>query len=571
MSARPPYSPRLQQATRYRRRAVPVPPRLRLDSNEGEEPPLSFGTSSELDPELLHRYPDTGPLEALLAERHGVEPDRVIVTAGADEAIDRLCRAWLDPGRNAVGHEPSFEMVPRYVALAGGEYRTVPWTEGDFPVDSLLGLRDEDTTLLFAVSPNNPTGLCMDRKTRERLIAGSRGSLLVLDQAYAEFDPEMEDRDLPGDPHVVVLRTLSKAYSLAGLRIGYAIADPEVIQVLRRAGGPFSVARPSLALAARWLREGGEWSARLIRDIGNNRDTLAELLRSHDFQVGPSRANFVLARGPRADFLGQGLAALGIAVRSFPGRPYLEDSLRITCPANPEAMELLTRSIRTVLAPEALLFDMDGVLADVSGSYRQAIRATAESFGVALSAEDVQARKAQGDANNDWIVTHDLLRARGVDASLEEVTRRFEELYQGTPGRPGLHENESPLLDRETLTGLAARTPLAVVTGRPRQDAERFLRLHGLEDLFAAMVCMEDAPAKPDPAPVRLACEQLEIEHAWLLGDTRDDLDAARGAEVLPIGVVPPGENPDESLRTLTDAGAGAVLPHPSLLLELLS
>lgn len=126
------------------------------------------------------------------------------------------------------------------------------------------------------------------------------------------------------------------------------------------------------------------------------------------------------------------------------------------------------------------------------------------------------------------------------------------------------------MMDRVALAALAARLPLAIVTGRPRADAEVFLSQHGLMDLFKTLVCMEDAALKPDPAPVRLALDRLGINAAWMLGDTVDDVRAARGAGVVPIGVVAPGDDPATASATLLGAGAGVILNQVTSILEIL-
>ncbi len=212
-------------------------------------------------------------------------------------------------------------------------------------------------------------------------------------------------------------------------------------------------------------------------------------------------------------------------------------------------------------SPEAILFDLDGVLADVRESYRRAIIETAADLGVALTVADIAAAKATGDANNDWVLTRRMLAARGVSAGLEDVTARFEARYQG-----GLWRRERLLVPAERLAALAARLPLGVVTGRPRHDAERFLDHFELSGCFSAVVCMHDAPAKPDPAPVRLCLARLGVTSAWMLGDTPDDIHAAVGAGVVALGVVAPGEDTAEILLA---AGAARVV-DPNLLEGLL-
>jgi HAD superfamily phosphatase len=234
-------------------------------------------------------------------------------------------------------------------------------------------------------------------------------------------------------------------------------------------------------------------------------------------------------------------------------------------------MDRLACALRAAMKPRGLLFDLDGVLADVSGSYRQAIIETAASFGVRVTREAIAAAKAAGNANNDWVLTQRLLAASGVEAGLEEVTRRFETLYQGDGRSPGLRETERLLVERGQLQRWASQRPLAIVTGRPRVDAERFLERFGISDCFRVLVCMEDAPLKPDPSPVRLAMERLGIEHAWMIGDTVDDVLAARGAGVIPVGIAAPGEDLARATDTLTRAGAARVLSATSRLSELLS
>jgi histidinol-phosphate aminotransferase len=157
--------------------------------------------------------------------------------------------------------------------------------------------------------------------------------------------------------------------------------------------------------------------------------------------------------------------------------------------------------------------------------------------------------------------------SRGVEAPLAEVTERFEARYQGSPGTPGLWERETLLVTREVLERLAARLPLAIVTGRPRGDAERFLAAQGVAELFRVVVTREDAALKPDPEPVRVALEGLGVENAWLLGDTPDDLRAARGAGVLALGVC----GSSEACRSaLVGAGAARVFRAASELEEVL-
>jgi HAD superfamily hydrolase (TIGR01548 family) len=203
---------------------------------------------------------------------------------------------------------------------------------------------------------------------------------------------------------------------------------------------------------------------------------------------------------------------------------------------------------------------MDGVLADDSKSYRQAVIDTAETYGVSLTFKDVSEADAGGNANDVWIVTQRLLAKNGVVEDLEDVTERFERIYQGTGRKPGLRESERLLIDVDRLRRIAKRFPLGIVTGRPRKDAAYFLEKSGIADLFQTLVCHEDGPLKPDPAPVLRCLENLGVKRAWMIGDTPDDITAARRARVLPIGTLPPGIDPEIIEKAMYKAGAAKVL-----------
>jgi len=341
--------------------------------------------------------------------------------------------------------------------------------------------------------------------------------------------------------------------------------------VLRAAGGPYPVAGPSLALALSQLRRGDAALRAHVTQVRVERANLRELLCARGVDARVSQANFVLADfGPRAAFVRDGLGARGILVRDFPGRAGLETSLRITLPGDPADFERLARALDAVLEPQAIVFDLDGVLADVRESQRAAMMGTAAAYGVRVTMEDIEAALRAGDAANDWIVTQRLIEARGAQADLETVTARFQNRYLGTNGVPGLRERERLIVPRAVLERLSKRLPLAVVTGRPRDEARWFLERVEISDLFGAVVCMEDATRKPDPAPVRLALERLGVRRAWMVGNTPDDIHAAAGAGVLSLGVVAPGDDLTATAAALTGAGAARVLDRVADLEELL-
>jgi histidinol-phosphate aminotransferase len=527
--------------------AVPID--LDLSKNEGRSRAEELLDAIEEPRRLVSRYPDTSPLRAKLAALHGISEDRVLVTAGGDDALSRCFLARVAEGSRVVGTYPTFEMIPRYAEQRGAELTEVPWWAGPFPVDEVLAAIGEDADAVFIVSPNNPTGGVASELDLLKVAGEAR--LLVLDAAYVEFadsDPTPALLDLG---NVVVTRTLSKAYGLAGLRVGYLLGSRELVAAIGAYGNPYPVSALSAALAETRLERPTSELTTFVEEVRRERVALIGALTGLGARPLPSQGNFVLTECDDAAAMTSAAAALGIGLRRFPDRPGLETAVRITLPGDEVDFDRLLSTLGSVLDPRAIIFDLDGVIADVSGSQVPAIIETARSFGVEIVPSDIEAAKADGNSNDDWELTRRLCVERGVDAPIEAVTDRFETLYQGTDSSPGLKMAERSLVEITTWQQWAARCPLAVVTGRPRSDAVEFLERFALLEDITALVTREDAPLKPDAAPVLLALEIMGVSQAWMLGDTPDDLAAARAAGVVPIGVIAPGDDPARAKERL--------------------
>jgi len=567
----------LRQAGSYTVPRSQAPVDLRLDGNEGAWPPERvMAAARNLEAATVRNYPSPRALERALATRYEVDISRVLATAGADDALDRTCRAMLEPGRETIVIDPTFEMIPRYAQIAQATITRVPWPDNtSFPVDEVVAKISETTRHIALVSPNNPTGEVISGDALERIARTAPHALIVLDHAYVEFASEHDLTTLALTlPNVVVVRTMSKAWGMAGLRVGYVLGQPRVIDWLRAVGNPYAVSGPSAALAIARLTSPEDDVLDFITQVREERGVLSDALERIGATPTDSHANFVFARHDDPVFIRDLMASQGIAVRAWPGAAGREDALRISCPGDADLTTRVIRALET-LSPQALLLDMDGVMVDVHASYRAAITKTCEKFGVTLGVDEIAQAKRAGNANNDWVLTRNLLANHGVEKSLTEVTQVFEELYQGTEDKPGLKLREVAMIDRELLESLQAKYKLAVVTGRPRNDALDFLEREGLQDLFDVLVCMEDAPAKPSPKPIEIACARLGVERAWMIGDTPDDMRAARAAtsdgEVACacFGMLPPStSDSDKASEALLHSGAGRIFSSWDDLLE---
>ncbi len=434
--------------------AVPID--LDLSKNEGRSRAEELLDAIDDPRRLVGRYPDTSPLRAKLAALHGVSEDRVLVTAGGDDALSRCFLARVSEGGRVVGTYPTFEMIPRYAEQRRAELREVPWWTGPFPVDEILAAIDDDTDAAFIVSPNNPTGAVAGEIDLQKVAGEAR--LLVLDAAYVEFADHDPTPTLLELSNVVVTRTLSKAYGLAGLRVGYLLGSPELVAAIGAYGNPYSVSALSAALAETRLERPVAELTTFVEAVRRERVVLTGALAGLGARPLPSQGNFVLAECDDAEWVTSAAASLGVGLRRFPDRSGLESAVRITLPGDEADFDRLVATLGAVLDPQAFIFDLDGVIADVSSSQVLAIIETARSFGVEIEPSDIESAKGDGNSNDDWELTRRLCVERGVDAPIEEVTIRFETLYQGTGDSPGLKVAERSLVEPGTWQQWAARS-----------------------------------------------------------------------------------------------------------------
>ncbi len=340
---------------------------LRLGRNEG---PLSLPcqAANGLSADALNRYPSYSELQMAYAQWIGVDPARVVVTAGGDEGIDRMIRLAIIGERNqVVVHAPSFEMVDIYTRQSGGDLHKVTWFDGPFPLTEYLQQLNERTALAVVVSPNNPTGQVIEVETLEKISEETNrlGIPLLVDLAYVEFADQDPTPHLLTLPNVTLVRTLSKAWGLAGLRVGFLVAsDAEAAGQLRRFGGPFTIGHVSVELALRALQNQAKTMVAQVSEMCCRRKELDETIARCGGITLPSQGNFLLAQFPRQPEIARELESEGIVVRKFHDSALLDGWVRITCPASSGDYVRLVRALAKVThsqlaAPTASLSQED--------------------------------------------------------------------------------------------------------------------------------------------------------------------------------------------------------------------
>ncbi|SOD62296.1 histidinol phosphate aminotransferase apoenzyme [Streptomyces zhaozhouensis] len=305
----------------------------KLSSNENPEPPLpAVGAALAEAARRINRYPDlaNSALVGALARRLSVPPERLFVSPGATPLLDQLVRLTTAPGEEVVTGWPSFEGYPLAIRANGARTVTVPLRRAALDLPAMAAAITPRTRLVFVCSPNNPTGTTV---THDRLAAFlervPERVHVVLDEAYIDYvdDPAAPRAvELVAEhPGLTVVRTFSKAHGLAGLRVGYAVTHPAMVDALTRLRPAFGVTALAEAAAVASLRAEYELADRMERARGE-RDRLVAGLRAAGWQVPPSQANFVwLPPGPRTRELAARLRANGLTTRLLG-----EDGLRIS-------------------------------------------------------------------------------------------------------------------------------------------------------------------------------------------------------------------------------------------------
>jgi histidinol-phosphate aminotransferase len=330
---------------------------VKLASNEnplGPSPKAVAAVRAALDD--LNRYPDgaSWAVTNRIAERHKVNPDRIFMASGSVEVLNLLAFLFLRPGLNAVYSEHGFAIYPLATAAAGGESRAVPMKNGYcFDLERIAGAIDENTRLVFLDNPNNPCGTIYRRPEWEKFLARvPERVVIVADEAYFEFvrDPgypdSLEDHD--DQRLIVTMRTFSKIFGLAGLRVGYAVARPDIIRMLNNVRQPFNVT--SLGQIAVLAAMDDDDHVRNTLRV--NAEGLAYLQAELDrlgIPYTPTHANFLMVDVGDGRAVFDQLLKLGVIVRPLNGYG-LPRHVRITVGLEPENRQLIA-ALAKVLIP----------------------------------------------------------------------------------------------------------------------------------------------------------------------------------------------------------------------------
>ncbi len=551
---------------------------LKLDFNERSDKFPAWLKSNEIDAQKLWAYPDKASLSKMITQRFNLTEEQLLVTNGGDEAIELLFKLTRLQNKKLILPLPAFS---QYWAGKDSWQLDAELIEANQDLtinfDAALAALESDSVLVLT-SPNNPTGetLTLQQIERAAYDAQQKGAWIFLDQAYIEFtgDDQTSLKLIEQFDNIVLLRTLSKAYGLAGIRVGYLLGAAKIIQQFKSLAMPFNISSPNLEFAKQAFSD----SARLevtayCQQVKQNRQLVTNYLRDKGLSVIDSQANFVFVQGAR-----QKLQLIDAACRQddiqiksqLVGLSEVNNDIQALRITIPYYLDRLLVALQLALEPQLLCFDMDGVLINTQKSYDQCIIETVKAFtNEVVSQDKLLAVRSRGGFNNDWKLAQQIILESGYKVDFESVVAKFQSFYSGSATQQGLSEQEEPLITQaivnRVFSGKRKALNTAVVTGRPKNEA-----LQGLEKLNiknTVLISDDDVElSKPDPEGINKAKKFFKAETCWMFGDAPDDMQAAKAAQVIAIGIA----NNDMTKDALLAAGADLIIENVNQLEVLL-
>ncbi|WP_197526027.1 histidinol dehydrogenase [Gemmatimonas aurantiaca] len=325
----------------YDPKRAPVSLDLTDNTNLWGMPPVAEHTWRSMPVARVTRYPSlyAAELKEALATFAGASPDRLVTGCGSDDILDSAMRAFGEPGSVVASSEPSFAMIPIFARMNGLRYVGIAERADQQPdLDALLAANPR---ILYLCSPNNPTGAVLARELLERAVREAPG-VVFLDEAYAEFaGVSAVDLAMRVD-NLLVIRTMSKAFGLAGLRVGYGIGAPALVRDVEKSRGPYKLNAMAEQTALAALQHDMAWVREHVALAVQNRERLAQALVQRGYTPLPSHANYLCVPVSNAVAVGQAMRARGVAARPFPALPHVGDTLRISVGPWPLLEQLLT-------------------------------------------------------------------------------------------------------------------------------------------------------------------------------------------------------------------------------------
>lgn len=520
----------------------------------------------------FYLYPDSLclKLRGKLGKYAGVRTEQIVCGNGSDELIDLIIRSFVNKDEEIIICPPTFVMYEFYAKLSGVKIKMVIRKE-DFKIDlsKILKSITTKTKLIIIDSPGNPTGDITPLSVLEKIL--KKGCLVISDEAYFEYCGKTAIPLLKKYPNLIILRSLSKWSGLAGLRIGYAIASEEIINIILSLKPPYNVSSLTQSLSENFLNN-SKIALQRMKKITEGRDYLNKKLSDiKELEVYKNNGAYILIKLKKdPEKLLEYLTKNGVLVKLL-NQPLLENCIRMSLPL-PNQINQIYSTFKDFYKNyiDGIIFDMDGVLIDVSNSYRLAIEKTVNYFldGQKTNQEEVSEIKKISGFNDDWDTSYALrkLKERKIPKNkftqfvnlLSKKDRRtklyknikdvFQTFYVGSgefekiegKSAPFTYNNplrfaELSLIKKGLLKRLSRKYKLGIVTGRLRNEAIFALKQFEMQKYFSSafIITSEDtAKKKPAPDPLLKAMKEMKSSNPIYIGDSINDFECAKSANV---------------------------------------
>ena len=556
----------LENISSYQTDKYKIDWRLKLDSNENiySISPIVVNAIKNMDFSDVSLYPAYGKTIDKLSEKYNVKYENILLTNGCDEAINVIINAYLDKEDEILSYNPTFVLPQKYAEILGAKVNLIDYDEKFiFKTDKIEKNISDKTKIIYISTPNNPTGELVKASVVEVLVKKYPEILFLVDCTYINFSYNsmfMDYVDLACKyDNVVVVKSFSKDFALAGLRFGFAVGAFDIINNLKKVISPYSVNVVALNCAIAVLND--EKTFEEIKEQNYAaKNALIEGLRKNNIRAYDGEANFVFCDfGDYCDFYYQKLKKHGVIVRNFSKNSEFASFLRITVPKIGGVkfiLELLNKK-------DILIMNLDGTVFDVSNSYMEAIAQSVKYFsGREISLKEIMEIKNHGSLNCNIETIKALLNAYEKDADYLEITAIFKQLLFDKNGER-LIDKEKILISKENLAKLAEKYDLVVFSGRTRDEIEYSLNKFDIAKYFYYIISSDDLPKnalKPSPRGVfdiLKHCPYLSVKY---LGSSVDDIIASNNAEVETVGVISPYADNNLMINNFRHLGVNYIL-----------
>lgn len=507
---------------------------IRLDFNENTRGFADLLDNGELPGELINTYPEYAELTNKIAELYKLDPDSVLLTNGSDEGISVIASTFIEPNIDiAVVSEPCFAMIPHCLKLAGAQLKSVKVNDDlSFNIEGINKVLAQNIKMSFFASPENPTGAQIEYEQVIEWCKTYPETLFVIDEAYGEYGQKTCLDLINKFDNLLVLKTFSKAWGMAGLRLGVVFGQNNLLENLKRVKLPYSVNAAAVWTASRlidnWSKIKNEVSDSLLR-----LDQLSEQIEKRGYKLKRGASNSVLLElGFAAKAFTRFCASRSILVRDR--SQIIEGVVRVSVGTEDENEKFL-QTLDSFGKSYGIMFDLDDTLVDTSESFAQVVAELVDLYsGIPLTDGELNALRAEGGFNDDWVATKELINRRGYEADIEDILLTAMPKYMSIA-----RKKEKLICDLDVLKDLSQRHPLFIVTGRCRVEYEP-IWAERLNPYFENVYCVGDRPdcqVKPSGDYLKACMDEYGLTDAVYVGNSVDDMTAAKSLNISAIGI----------------------------------